>query len=190
MLYERIMATRAVRRPASRPQCVHVASIFTGRDSLPLLATPSLRQKARAPRPGDSRLVARPPLLRPSVHPSVSPRPSRSSFFLSFAPSRLPYAYGNICLRTMRLRRGCILEKPTNLGDRASATRRLVESVRSSARRCLRFRVSTLGVVLQIYGRARARDNASVSAGSPIAASRERIDREGSGVGEESADEP
>jgi len=186
MLYERIMATRAVRRPASRPQCVHVASIFTGRDSLPLLATPSLRQKARAPRPGDSRLVARPPLLRPSVHPSVSPRPSRSSFFLSFAPSRLPYAYGNICLRTMRLRRGCILEKPTNLGDRASATRRLVESVRSSAR-------SSLSTISRLDSRRcftnlRTRERVGIRWISDRGIARE--DRSGSGVGEESADEP
>lgn len=76
MLYERIMATRRS-TGRLRDHNTYVASIFIGRDiRLPLPPRTFLpEQKARAPRPGDTRLVARPPLL---VRRSVFLRPSRS----------------------------------------------------------------------------------------------------------------
>jgi len=124
MLYERIMATRAV-RPASLTttmRCARCIDIHRERDSLPLLATPSLRQKARAPRPGDSRLVARPPLLRP---PSVSPRPSRSllSLVCSFAFAVTPtgtYVYEQ-CITRVHSRK---TDKPRRSRLRDSTARR------------------------------------------------------------------
>lgn len=85
MLYERIMATRSVRRAASRPQCTRCIDIHRERHPISpcRLALRGPLLKARAPRPGDARTS------RQTVFPSSFPSPLVRSFV---------HAHGNICL--------------------------------------------------------------------------------------------
>lgn len=117
--YTSALWRRAVRRAASRPQCVRCIDIHRERQSTPP-RNPLVEAKGACslPRPGDTGLVARPPLL---VHPFSFVLLAR--FLLSVAPSRTtPTGHMFTNNATPRVH----LEKPTNLGNRASAIRQLV----------------------------------------------------------------